>query len=125
MEASSISNLSQTRVIGVCAAVFALTGVILCSGCTYESPVVYHPSTFDRAWSAAIRAAQDEGVRISSEDRGSGIISGNRGRQEITIYVRTQAEGKVRLEFSVRGPREADPGLADRISRAYNRYMGR
>ena len=42
------------------------------SGCTVYQPVptyVPAPSTFDRAWSAAVGAAQDEGVRITSEDR--------------------------------------------------------
>jgi hypothetical protein len=88
---------------------------------TYTPP----PSTFDRAWSAAIGAAQDEGIRITSEDRVSGTIYGDRGQQQITIFVRTQADGNVRLEFTVRGPKDADPGLTTRISRAYDRRMGR
>jgi len=104
--------------------VVAAAAIILGYGCepaSYAPP----PSTFDRAWSAAINAAQDEGVQITAEDRASGAISGTRGEQEITIYVRTQADGSVRLEFSVRGPKGADPGLAGRISRAYDRRMGR
>ncbi len=108
--------------------VFAMATFILVYGCANPEPAPYYapaPSTFDRAWSAAINAAQDEGVRITSEDRASGRISGIRGEQEITIYVRTQADGNVRLEFSVRGPRGVDPGLATRISRAYDRRMGR
>ncbi len=102
--------------------------IILVYGCYYPEPAPYYaptPNTFDRAWSAAIGAAQDEGVRITSEDRASGVISGSRGEQEILIYVRTQADGNVRLEFSVRGPKGADPELAGRISRAYDRRMGR
>ena len=97
-------------------------------GCASPEPAPYYapaPSTFDRAWSAAINAAQDEGVRITAEDKASGMISGSRGEQGITIYVRTQADGNVRLEFTVRGPKGADPGLASRVSRAYDRRMGR
>ena len=104
-----------------------IAAIILLSACAQE-PAPYYvpaPSTFDRAWSAAINAAQDEGVRISSEDRASGTIKGTREQQEITIYVRTQADGNVRLEFSVRGPKGADPGLVGRISRAYDQRMGR
>ena len=100
----------------------------LLSRCTaYEPAPAYvpAPSTFDRAWSAAVGAAQDEGVRITSEDRVRGVISGSRGEQDVTINVQTQADGNVRVEFSARGPKGSDPGLAGRISRAYDRRMGR
>ena len=100
----------------------------LLSGCTVYQPVptyVPTPSTFDRAWSAAVGAAQDEGVRITSEDRVRGVISGSRGEQDVTIIVQTQADGNVRVEFGARGPKGSDRGLAGRISRAYDRRMGR
>jgi hypothetical protein len=96
------------------------------AGCVVYEPVpAPAPSTFDRSWSAALAAAQDEGVRITSEDRVSGVIRGNRDEQEITINIRTQADGSVRVEMSARGPKGSDPGLAGRISRAYDRRMGR
>jgi len=106
--------------------IVAVVAIISLYGCT--SPEPYYapaPSTFDRAWSAAINAAQDEGVRVTAEDRASGVISGTRGEQQVAIYVRTQADGNVRVELSVRGPKGDDPGLASRISRAYDRRMGR
>jgi len=108
--------------------VAVLAALNLVYGCASPEPAPSYapaPSTFDRAWSAALNAAHDEGVRISAEDRVNGTISGARGEQEITMLVRTQADGNVRLEFSVRGPKGADPGLAGRISRAYDRRMGR
>ena len=96
------------------------------AGCATSEPVaVPAPSTFDRSWSAAVSAAQDEGVRITSEDRGSGVIRGVRNDQEVTINLRTQADGSVRIEIASRGPKGSDPGLATRISRAYDRRMGR
>ena len=113
---------------GTLAAIILAVSMLSVYGCATSEPAPSYappPSTFDRAWSAAINAVQDEGVRITGEDRASGVISGTRGEQEITIYVRTQADGNVRLEFSVRGPKGADPGLAGRISRAYDRRMGR
>ena len=70
-------------------------------------------------------AARDEGVQILSEDRASGTIIGSRGEQEVTINIRSQADSSVRMEFSARGPKGSDPGLAARISRAYDRRMGR
>src|SRR5215470_7738764 len=108
--------------------VLLATIVLTLSGCTVYQPVPAYapaPSTFDRAWSAAVGAAQDEGVRITSEDRVRGVISGSRGEQDVTINVQTQADGNVRVEFSARGPKGSDPGLAGRISRAYDRRMGR
>ena len=109
------------------AAIFFTVAVMLFSGCASEPAPVYAPapSTFDRAWSAALAAAQDEGVQIVSEDRVSGIINGRRGDQEVTINMRSQADGNVRVEISQRGPKGGDPGLAGRVSRAYDRRMGR
>jgi hypothetical protein len=97
------------------------------SGCASEPVPPYTPplNTFDRAWSAAIGAARDEGVQILSEDRASGTIIGSRGEQEVIINIRSQADDSVRMEFSARGPKGSDPGLAARISRAYDRRMGR
>ena len=105
---------------------FSLWIVATLAGCTTSEPVpVPAPSTFDRSWSAAVSAAQDEGVRITSEDRGSGVIRGVRNDQEVTINLRSQADGSVRIEIGARGPKGSDPGLAGRISRAYDRRMGR
>lgn len=96
------------------------------AGCATNEPApVPAPSTFDRSWSAAVSAAQAEGVRITSEDRGSGIIRGLRNEQEVTINLRSQADGSVRVEISARGPKGSDPGLGSRISRAYDQRMGR
>jgi hypothetical protein len=97
----------------------------LVSCTTYEPAPAPPPSPFDRAWSAALGAAQDEGVRITSEDRVNGVIRGYRDQQEVAINIRTQADGNVRLEMSARGPKGSDTGLAGRISRAYDRRMGR
>ena len=100
------------------AAAILTTLFMLLSGCVVSEPVpayVPAPSTFDRAW----------GIRITSEDRSNGIITGNRGDQDVRIDVRTQADGNVRVEFSAKGPKGSDPGLAGRISRSYDRRMGR
>lgn len=102
-------------------------GLLILAGCVVYEPVPSPPvrSTFDRSWSAAVGAAQDEGVRITSEDRVGGVITGHRADQEVTINIRTQADGNVRVEIGARGPKGSDPGLAGRISRAYDRRMGR
>jgi hypothetical protein len=112
----------------VCAsiAVIIVSGWMLAGCTTYERPPPPPPpSPFDRAWNAALGAAQDEGVRVTSADRVTGVIRGYRDQQEVTITLQTQADGNVRIEMSARGPKGAEPGLADRISRAYDRRMGR
>jgi len=109
-------------------AVIVAAGFTMLEGCGVYEPVpttAPAPAAFDRSWSAALAAAQDEGARIISEDRVSGVIRGYRDEQEVTINIRTQADGNVRVEMSARGPKGSDPGLAGRISRAYDRRMGR
>ena len=126
MRTKTLRAILQTNswiLITVVACLVTLTGCVVYEPVPTPSPPP--PSTFDRAWNAAIGAAQDEGVRITSEDRVSGIITGSRGDQEVTINIRTQADGNVRVEMGQRGPKGSDPGLAGRISRAYDRRMGR
>jgi len=107
-------------------AIFIFSVLAVLAGCASQEPApAPPPSTFDRSWSAALSAVQDEGVRIASEDRGSGVIRGLRDEQEVTVNLRTQADGSVRIEISARGPKGSDPGLAGRISRAYDRRIGR
>jgi hypothetical protein len=128
MRRNSTLRSPRRRFHFVATAAILATVFMIPSGCVVYEPVpavVPAPSTFDRAWSAAIGAAQDEGVRITSEDRVKGVISGSRGDQDVTVNVQAQADGNVRVEFSARGPKGSDPGLASRISRAYDRRMGR
>ena len=107
-------------------AVILVAGFAALAGCVVSEPTpAPRASSFDRSWSAALGAAQDEGVRIASEDRIGGVIRGSRDEQEVTINIRTQADGTVRVEISARGPKGSDPGFAGRISRAYDRRMGR
>ena len=120
------------RAIVRCFAGFSLVIFLaIVAGCVvYETaPGVYvttppQPS-FDRSWSAAIGAFQDQGVRITGEDRSAGQVRGTRDGIDVVANVRTQADGSVRVEFNTSGATGRDPGLIDRISRAYDRLMGR
>jgi hypothetical protein len=97
-------------------------------GCVVYEPTpapVYYGSSYDRVWDAAVGAAGDAGVRITSADRNTGIIQGFTDSASVTISVATQADGKVRVEFSSKGPKGADPDLNDRFTRFYNMRMGR
>jgi len=81
-------------------------------------------SRADASWQAARGAADDEGVHVTFEDRARGIVRGDKGPFSVLITVMPQADGSVRVEFSVTGPSSQD-GLQDRLTRAYQRRMGR
>ncbi|RLA24977.1 MAG: hypothetical protein DRQ62_03885 [Gammaproteobacteria bacterium] len=103
----------------------------LMTGCTYyQQPATKaystnRPSKFDQSWSAAIGAFADQGVHITTQDRGAGVIQGTRNGIEVTGNIRTQANGSVRVEFGVTGAKKNDPTLIQRITGSYNGRMGR
>ena len=110
--------------------IVAVLAVAAVAGCTYyqTAPGVYTtaaPASFDRSWSAALGAFDDQSVRITSQDRSAGQIRGTRDGINVTANVRTQANGSVRVEFNTSGDTARDPKLIDRMSRAYDRLMGR
>jgi len=104
----------------------------LLAGCTYYvaeprsyiagPPVV---ASFERSWAAVVGAFGDQGVRITTEDRSAGIVRGSRDGINLAASVRSQADGSVRVEFNTSGATARDPGLIDRVSRAYDVRMGR
>ena len=108
----------------VCAAVVASA----MPACTYYVPatpvtVPGAPASFDRSFSAASGAMRDQGLTITNEDRSSGTIVGKVESGTVTASVRQQADGSVRVQFDASGVR--DSGLIDRVSRSYDRRMGR
>jgi hypothetical protein len=107
-------------------ALLFIASLIFSAYTTYEPvPAYTPPSGFDRSWSAATGSARDAGVRVDSEDRSRGIITGTRDGRDVTIAVLTQADGRVRVEIYARGPAGSDSNLTNEISRAYDRRMGR
>ena len=109
--------------------VLALAAVFA-AGCPSEQPPpAYYapapPTAFDRSWSAAAGALEDQGVHITSEDRSAGVVRGTRDGIDVTASVSQQADGRVRVEFNASGATKRDPALIDRIHRAYERRMGR
>jgi hypothetical protein len=103
--------------------------VIALSGCTYYVPppsttvVPGAPASFDRSFDAAAGAMRDQGLTISAEDRNAGRVVGKLGNGTVTANVRQQADGSVRVQFDAAGMQ--DPAVIDRVSRGYDRRMGR
>jgi hypothetical protein len=107
-----------------------LAVAILMAGCTYyeTAPGVYATtpaSTFDRSYAAARGAFEDQGLTITSEDRSAGVVHGSRNGINLIAKVGTQADGTVRVAFNTSGATTNDPELINRITRSYNRRMGR
>jgi hypothetical protein len=99
----------------------------LATGCVVYEPVPAYAvtSTTDRAWNAALGAVQDASVRISSADQGSGQIRGTKDGVDVSVSVVRQPDGRTRVQIDSKGPSGHDTALAERISAAYERRMGR
>jgi hypothetical protein len=99
---------------------------VFLGGCASKEPTpTYYVSPFDRSWNSALGAAEDAGVRITSSDRSTGIIQGFSGSTNVTISVMTQADGRVRVEFTTRGPEGEDAQVNERLTYFYNKRRGR
>jgi hypothetical protein len=116
--------MNAPRLRRAAAAVLCLS---LLGGCAYYppygTPVQAGPSTYERAFDAALGAMLDQGLAVSAQDRAGGSLSGTRGGVTITANVRPQADGTTRVEFNTRGA--PDDGLMQRVLNSYNQRMGR
>jgi len=108
--------------------VFLLLLLFTLGGCVVYEPVAVGPTQqqrFDRSWSAAMGAIIDQGVTIEAQDRGAGVIRGNRGGIAITAQLQTLADGSIQVRFDQSGQTSSDPDLIHRVSESYDRRMGR
>jgi hypothetical protein len=104
------------------------------AGC-YVAPYPYYPATtsqvvvsapsFDKSWDAALGAAADVGVQITSADRANGRITGTKAGAAVTIDVRPQADKTLQVIFNAPGSKETNPTLNERWLAVYNQRMGR
>jgi hypothetical protein len=106
-----------------------LAAAVSLGACVAYQPVVVAPQStvqqrFDRAWSAALGAMYDQGVSVTVEDRGAGVIRGERGGTTITVTLQAMADGSVQVKFNSSGPKSADADLIHRVSDSYDRRMG-
>jgi hypothetical protein len=106
----------------------AFAALLALAGCVVYEPV--HTgggpaATFDRAWNATLGAFQDQGVKVGVADRATGIIEGRKGGINVKARLMTQADSRIRVEINAGGALSEDPGLPDRVSRAYDARMGR
>ena len=105
----------------------ACVAALLLAGCVVYEPVpVAQPTTqqrFDRSWDAAAAAMADQGVTITAQDRGAGVIRGMRGGVIVTATLQTLPDGRIQVSFNSTG--EGEGGVAQRVHESYERRMGR
>lgn len=109
-----------------------VAAAFLLNGCYYypqpvpvAAPAPTPGQRFDRSWNAATDAMEDQGVTITSQDRGAGVIRGTRGAITIVATLQTLADGSIQVKFNTSGATGTDPGLIHRVSDSYDRRMGR
>ena len=120
-----VAGFRNRLALAACATALAVQGCYTAPAYVPVTTTRSVPASFDASWRAAQAAAYDEGIRITSEDRQSGTLRGDKGPLGVLISVATQADGSVRVGFTVTGPTSQDPTLQDRLTRAYQRHMGR
>jgi hypothetical protein len=122
-------NRRRTTMTRVLRFLLPVAGALAIAGCVvYEPVAVSQPAVtqrYDRSWSAAAGAMADAGLTITAQDRGAGIIRGERGGTTITAMVQTLADGRIQVKFDSKGPGGADADLVQRVSDNYERRMGR
>jgi len=91
----------------------------------YPQTVPAAPASFDRSWDAALGAAADAGVQVTSADRNSGRITGSKAGAAVTIELRPQPDGSLQVSFNAPDARETNPTLNERWLASYQRRMGR
>jgi len=107
------------------AATLSLGGCVAYVPAAVVAPQETTAQRFDRSWSAALGAMSDQGLTITSQDYGAGVIAGRRGEVMISATLQTLPDGSVQVKFASRGRASDDPGLVDRVSSSFDRRMGR
>jgi len=102
-----------------------LAGCVAYAPVPMAAPQPTPQQRFESSWAAAANAMTDQGVAITAQDRGAGVIRGNRAGVPVTANVTIEANGNVQVSFETVGAAEKDPGLTQRLRESYLRRMGR
>jgi hypothetical protein len=108
----------------------SVAATLVLGACVVYEPVAVSPGPtvqqrFDRSWAAAGGAMSDQGVAVTAQDRGAGVMRGERGGIAITATLVTMADGSIQVKLESSGATNNDPGLVQRVSESYERRMGR
>lgn len=96
------------------------------AGCVaYYPTTAPGPSKYDQSFDAALNAAADSGVTVTTADRATGHIIGSKGGAAVTISLQRQGDGSVRIAFNAPDSKQTNPPLTEQLNSAYQRRMGR
>jgi hypothetical protein len=115
-----LASCATALAVSGCAYYVAPDGTVVPAG---VYPAGTAPASFDRSFAAAAGAMRDEGLTVTVEDRARGSVVGTSGGGTVTASLHQQPDGSVRVQFDSRAVR--DPDLITRVSRYYERRMGR
>ena len=102
-----------------------LAAVMSLAACVTYEPLPTAQQRFDRSWAAAAGAIYDNGLTITTQDRTSGVIRGERAGVTITATVETLPDGRIQVKFFSTGETKNDPYILGRVTDSYNQRMGR
>lgn len=111
--------------LSLAAAIAVLAGCVAAPCPTPYPTGATTPPSFDRSWDAALGAAADVGIQVTSADRASGRISDVKAGAGVIIALQPQADNTLKLSFDAPASKESNPSLGERWAAAYNRRMGR
>ena len=115
-----ITRLTLTIAV---AAVALLAGCVAYPPAPVAAPQLTQQQHFDRTWDAVAGALSDEGMMITSQDRGTGTIRGVWSGFTVTGKVDRRTDGSLRVQFDTPGTSFREQKLIDRVSVSYNRRM--
>ena len=107
----------------------AVTAVLSLAGCVayppapVAAPQLTPQQQFDRTYDAAAGAIFDEGMTITSQDRGAGTVRGVWAGFAITGKVDRRTDGSLRVQFDTPGTSFREQKLVERVTIAYNRRI--
>ncbi|HET7792247.1 MAG TPA: hypothetical protein VFL64_02575 [Rhizobacter sp.] len=116
-------NLTTALRVLACAMPVALAGCYVVPATPYPYTTTI-PANYDASFAAVSGAMRDQGLAITVEDPGRGVVSGVRDGVTVTGTLTRQADGSVRVQFDSQNSGR-DPTLIDRVTGSYNRRMGR
>jgi hypothetical protein len=102
-----------------------LVATLSLAACVAYEPLPSAQQRFDRSWAAAAGAIADQGLAITTQDRSTGVIRGDRGGVTITAAVETLPDGRIQVKFFSTGETKNDPYILTRVTDSYNQRMGR
>src|SRR5690606_39257976 len=91
-------RISRRMNIKSAAGLLLASVLMTCAGCAPSPAPVRGAEKYDRAFDAAVGAAKEVGVEVSSADRAAGRISGTKAGAEVSIWLQWQPSGSTKVE---------------------------